>query len=393
MQNSFSIILLSFSAQAQQKPIDLDSAITIALANHPNIKAANLEVEKNQSLQNLKYNLGNTDITYQGDGLVDKQFGQQVNQIGVVQNFPSPSITKANNKLQDELAIQSTLSNQQTVNELKWKVKQLYFEIQYNKELEKLYTNLSETYSDYYDKAKVRVEVGQANSIEALTLKAKWNEYQLLLRQIKIQLDNLNTKFQLTLNSKEPVTTKESLAVFNYSNSLDTNSNIFLQQSKQNIAIESTKVQVLKSDLKPSFNIGYSAQNYYSGGWFNAAQAGVSIPLFNGQTKKRVEAQKIQIDIANYQYQSKVLAINQELSEAESTILLYNEGVQFYKEQLQTINPEIVRIAQLNYQEGELSYLELLNTLQLMATNNKNYWEQIIAYNKAVVDYQFLTNQ
>lgn len=384
---------LSFSAQAQQKPIDLDSAITMAIANHPNIKAANLDVEKNQSLQNLKYNLGSTVISYQGDGLVDKQFGQQVNQIGVVQNFPSPSITKANNKLQDELAIQSTLSNQQTVNELKWKVKQLYFEIQYNKELEKLYTNLSETYSDYYDKAKVRVEVGQANSIEALTLKAKWNEYQLLLRQIKIQLDNLNTKFQLTLNSKEPVTTKESLAVFNYSNSLDTNSNIFLQQSKQNIAIESTKVQVLKSDLKPSFNIGYSAQNYYSGGWFNAAQAGVSIPLFNGQTKKRVEAQKIQIDIANYQYQSKVLAINQELSEAESTILLYNEGVQFYKEQLQTINPEIVRIAQLNYQEGELSYLELLNTLQLMATNNKNYWEQIIAYNKAVVDYQFLTNQ
>ena len=73
--------------------------------------------------------------------------------------------------------------------------------------------------------------------------------------------------------------------------------------------------------------------------------------------------------------------------------MLYNEGVQFYKEQLQTINPEIVRIAQLNYQAGELSYLELLNTLQLMATNNKNYWEQIIAYNKAVVDYQFLTNQ
>ena len=150
---------------------------------------------------------------------------------------------------------------------------------------------------------------------------------------------------------------------------------------------------MLKSDLKPSFNIGYAAQNFYEGGWLNAVQAGVSIPLFNGQTKKRVEAQKIQIDIANYQYQSKVLAINQELSEAESTILLYNEGVQFYKEQLQTINPEIVRIAQLNYQAGELSYLELLNTLQLMATNNKNYWEQIIAYNKAVVDYQFLTNQ
>ena len=384
---------LSFSANAQQNQIDLDSAITIAMANNPTIKAANLEVDKNQSLQNLQYNLGNTAITYKGGGLVDKQFGQQVNQIGVVQNFPSPRITKANNKLQDELVVQSELSNQLTVNELKWKVKQLYFEIQYKKELEKLYAHLSETYADYYNKAKVRVEVGEANAIESLTLKAKWNEYQLLLRQVKIQLNNLDKKFQLLLNTDDLVTTKDTLIALKYNNQLDTNSNIFLQQSKQNIAIETSKVNVLKSDLKPSFNVGYAAQKYYEGGWLNAVQAGVSLPIFNGQTKKRMQAQKIQISIANYEYESKVLSINQELIEAESTIQLYNQGVQFYKEQLQTINPEMVRITQLNYQAGELSYLELLNTLQLMATNNKNYWGQIIAYNKAVVDYQFLTNQ
>ena len=106
-----------------------------------------------------------------------------------------------------------------------------------------------------------------------------------------------------------------------------------------------------------------------------------------------MEAQKIQSTIADYEYQGKVLAITQELSEAESTILLYMEGMQYYKEQLQTINPEILRITKLNYQAGELTYLELLNTLQLMATNNQNYWEQLVAYNKAVTDYQFLTNQ
>jgi cobalt-zinc-cadmium resistance protein CzcA len=90
---------LSFSAQAQEQALDLDSAISMAITNHPNLKAASLEVEKNKSLQNLKYNLGTTDISYQGDGLVDRQFGQQVNQFGVVQNFPSPGITKAQNKL------------------------------------------------------------------------------------------------------------------------------------------------------------------------------------------------------------------------------------------------------------------------------------------------------
>ena len=384
---------LSITAQAQYQQIGLDSAMSIAFANHPNIKAANLEVEKNQSLQNLKYNLGTSDISYQGNGLVDEQFGQQVNQIGIIQNFPSPSITRANNKLQDEIAKQSTFSKQLTENELKWKVQQLYFQIQYVNELVKLYTNLSETYSNYYEKAKVRVEVGAANPIEALTLKAKWKEYLLLLKQVNIQRDNLNIEFKLLLNTDIAFTAQDSLSVLDYSNSFNLDSNIFLKQSKNNIAVEIAKADLLKSDLKPSFNIGYAAQNYYQGGWLNAVQAGVSIPLFNGQTKKRVDAQRIQIDIANYQYESKVIAINQELLKAETDILLYYEGVQFYQDQLLTINPEVIRIARLNYEAGEFSYLELLNTLQLLATNSINYWGQIISYNKAVVDFQFLTNQ
>lgn len=383
----------SFSSIAQETPINVEDAITIAIDNHPMIKASTLEVEKNQSLQNLKYNLGNTDITYQGDGLVDKKYGQQVNQFGIVQNFPSLSATKASNKLQDELVLQSDLKNQQTINEIKWKVKQIYFQIQYNKELVKLYKDLSKTYLSFYNQAKIRVEVGEANAIEVLTLKAKWKEYQLLLEQVSIQLKNLHENFKLSLNSNESFTTTGNFEMLNNTNQLDSISILSLEQSKQNVAIETAKVKVLKSTTKPSFNIGYAAQNYFDGGWLNAVQAGISIPLFNSQIKKQIEAQKLEINIAEYQYQSKNLAIKQELSNAKSTIFLYKKGVQFYKEQLETINPEIVRISELNYKAGEISYIELLNTLQLMATNSENYWDQIAAYNKSVTDYQFLTNQ
>ena len=51
------------------------------------------------------------------------------------------------------------------------------------------------------------------------------------------------------------------------------------------------------------------------------------------------------------------------------------------------------RISELNYQAGEISYLELLNTLNLLAKNNKSYWEQVLAHNKAGALYQFLANQ
>jgi cobalt-zinc-cadmium resistance protein CzcA len=310
----------SFSVQAQQQALNLDSAIAMAINNHPNIKAAGLDVEKNKSLQNLKYNLGATDISYQGEGLADNQFGQQLNQIGIVQNFPSPGITKAQNKLQDAYTSQSSTQQQITENELKWKVKQLYFEIQYKKELEKLYRNLSSTYKEYHRKATVRVQAGAANRIEVLTLQSKWSEYELLLNQVKIEIANLNKRFQLLLNTKESITTTDSLSVANYSTQIDSTTNPLLLKSQQEIAIEKAKVDAMKAELKPNFNVGYAAQYFNEGGWLSSPQVGVSIPLFNGQAKKRIEAQKMQIDIGSYQYQSQLLQFNQDQLEIQNTL-------------------------------------------------------------------------
>ena len=115
------------SSTAQDQILTLDEAIQMAVSNHPKLKAASLDIEKNQSLQNLKYNLGNTDISYQGDGLFDTDFGQQVNQIGIVQKIPHPGVNKAQNKMQDAYALQSVTQKELSENEVEWNVKQLYF--------------------------------------------------------------------------------------------------------------------------------------------------------------------------------------------------------------------------------------------------------------------------
>lgn len=394
--NTMSIILcvaaLS-SVNAQESLIDLEAAIEIAVNNHPDMKIAEVEVTKNQSLNDLKYNLGNTEISYQGDGLFDRDFGQQVNQLGIVQNVPHPNVTKTQNKLQDAYSKQSNTKVQLTENELKWKVKQMYFEIQYKNENKKLYTDLVDAYSEYVDKAEVRVKAGAANRLESLTLKSKWQEYQLLLSQVTLELDNMKKQFQLLLNTSEQVAPEDSLNAIVFSPKLDHENNLLLIQSQQALAIESAKVEVLESALKPNFTVGYAVQKFYEGGWLSAAEVGVSLPLFKGQAKKRIEAQKMQVDIGNYKYESRLLSFNQERLQLESIIELYKNGITFYEDQMNGINTEILKISNLNYQAGKLSYLELLNTLQLFSTNSKNYWEQILGYNKAVSDYQYLTNQ
>ncbi|MBR9922684.1 MAG: CusA/CzcA family heavy metal efflux RND transporter [Bacteroidetes bacterium] len=384
------LLLFSLPTEAQQRPITIDEAVEIAVQNHPSIRAANLQIEQGQSLQNLPYALGTTDFSYQGDGLF-RENGQRVNQIGVVQNIPNPASVKAQNAFQNEQVKRQFLQKQLTEKELTLQVKQIYLELQQRKELSELYKQLIQTYGQYFQMATVRVETGEANPIEKLTIQSSLNEYQLLLNQAVLEIGNLEKQLANLLNTTEAITATDSLVMIPFVLTDSLNS-FQIQIANQEIQIEQANIDLLKATLKPDFNIGYSTQNYFDGGWLHGLQAGVQIPLFNKPTKQKIAAQKLQTEVARANLETKKQQINQELLSIENAIQLYEAGVNYYQEQLELINPEMERISDLNYEAGEITYLELLNILNISAKNQVSYWEQVLAHNKVVMLYQFFSN-
>ncbi|GGF80111.1 CusA/CzcA family heavy metal efflux RND transporter [Wenyingzhuangia marina] len=382
---------LGISSQAQEKSISLEDAVQIALKNHPKIKAGSLEVSKNESLQNVTYNLGNTSIGYKGDGLFVKN-NQQVNQIEVSQNFNNIGISKANNRLQNEITQQSTLDQLLIISEVSYQVKQTFYQFQHQKKLQNMYAKLVKAYQKYSNIANARVNAGASNPMEAYTLSSKLKEYELLIKQLRLETENSKKQLQSFLNSEVAFCPnnnfKKATLEFNDSTQL-----VWLEKSKQNIAIAQAKMKVSKTQLNPSFSIGYAAQNYVQGGWLNGISGGISIPLFNNQTKRKIKAQELDVEIAKNKYKSDALVFNQEINKAKNQVLSYQQGVEFYESQVKNVNPEMIRIAELNYQAGEITYLELLNTLQIVSSNEQKYWNQLLAYNQAVAYYQFITNQ
>lgn len=385
------LLCLGGTTQAQQRSITMGEAVEIAIANNPSVRAANLQIQQGQSLQNLEYNLGTTDISYQGEGLF-RENGQRVNQLGVVQNIPNPAALRAQNGLQNEQVVQSVLRKQLTEKELQLQVQQNYLDLQHRKELRQLYGRLIQLYQQYVQVAKVRVDVGEANRIEMLTIQSSLNEYRLLFKQVDIEIANLEKQLSGLLNTDSLYTSTDSLIVipFTKKDSVTTISTLLVSQS---IMIEEAQIEVLKARMKPDFTVGYALQNYFDGGILHGLQGGVQLPLFNKQAKKKITSQRLKVEVAQADLLAERWRSNQELMMAENTIELYAEGVRFYREQLLTLNPEVERISKINYQSGEISYLELLNTLNLLYKNNEQYWEQVLLHNKAVVLYQFLSNQ
>ena len=384
------LLFFSLSAEAQQRPVTMDEAVEMAIQNHPAIRAADLQIQQRESLKDLPYSLGDTEISYQGDGLF-RENGQRVNQIGVVQNIPNPASVKAQNALQNEVIKQSYLGKELTKRELILEVKQTYLELQQRKELQQLYEQLIQTYEQYSQMATVRAEVGTANNIEKLTIQSTLNEYRLLLNQFILEIGNLEKQLANLLNTDQSVTSTDSLTMITFS-ARDSLNSLQVQIANQNIQIEQANVELLKTDLKPDFNIGYATQRFTEDGWLHGLQAGISIPIFNSHIKRKISAQELQVEVQRTQLDVKMRQVNQELLAIENAIQLYEAGANYYQEQLEIINPELVRISDLNYEAGEISYLELLNTLNISVKNQISFWEQVLAHNKAVVLHQFFTN-
>jgi len=385
------LFLFSVSGKAQQQSLTMKEAAEIAVQNHPLIHTADLQIQQSESLKDLPYSLGDTEINYQGDGLFRKN-GQQVNQVGVVQNIPNPSAIKAKNALQNEVVKQYYLDKELTKNGLILQVKQIYLDLQQRKELQQLYKELIQTYEQYLQIATVRVNVGEANRIEKLTIQSKLNEYLLLFNQSVLEIESIEKQLTSLLNMDQLVTSTDTLEMIAFS-SRDSLNSLQVQLANQNILTEQANVALIKTSLKPDFHLGYSSQNYFDGGWLHGLQAGARIPIFNNHIKRQIDAQELQVQVQVQQLVAQKQQLHQQLLAIENAIQLYRSGADYYQEQLKVINPEIVRISSLNYEAGEISYLELLNTLDIVVKNQILFWEQVLAHNKEVVLYQYFTNQ
>ncbi len=376
---------------AQPRAISLDEALELAVQNHPSLRAAQLQIQQHEALRNLPYSLGKTEISYQGEGLF-RENGQRVNQFGVLQNIPNLAATKAQNALQEELLAKSQISQEWTESALKRTVRKQYYELQYQKELAALYEEFTTLYQQYLNIAVARVGAGEANKMEELTLQSTLREYELLLKQTRMEVSSLEKQLQVLLQTEELITTSDSFSFKPYI-ATDSSAALALELARQNIEVEQANISILKATTKPGFKVGYAAQNYFEGGWLSGLQAGIQIPLFNRPVKQKIEAQQLMIESTRAGLEAAEVDFAQQRLQQLNTISRYAEGVRFYQEQIQSINPELERVSSLNYRAGTISYLELLNTLKLLAEQEQKYWGQVLAHQQAVTDYLYLFNQ
>ncbi|MFI5192484.1 MAG: CusA/CzcA family heavy metal efflux RND transporter [Chitinophagales bacterium] len=397
------LVLLMTNVATAQAPISLQAAMDSAVKNNLSVQSSRLSLQRSQQLIGSARDIPKTNIL--GD------YGQ-INSIkndtrfSISQTISFPTVYTRQRSLLQAEAEKGTTEVNLTQVRIKGQVKQLYYDILVLQEKERLLLYADSIYAEFLKKATLRFQKGETNLLEKTVSETQRRQINIQLQQLKSDLLIAVRDFNTVLNTKQQFTPgmqgiKLQVLALTDNRNLDQSAGLKVHQ--QDILIFQRNLEFQKSKLSPDLMIGYNNQSivgfqnvggtdkyYGSGRRFNSVQAGISVPLFPGAQNSRIKTAKTQILEAQ---------VNFELAKQQLTTIYLNT-VDQYNVQLQSVaayeagllkNSEtIFAIANLQYQNGEINYLEWVMVINQAIVVKSNYVDAVQQLNQSAVRLETL---
>ncbi|WP_284653212.1 CusA/CzcA family heavy metal efflux RND transporter [Flavobacterium terrisoli] len=396
------------TAQTTNPPLTLSQAIEEGVKNNREMSVANLDVSYQKQQKKAAVEIPKTELTgmfgqYNSFEKNDKNFA-------VSQTIPFPTTFAANAALGKAMIRSSELKLNVTKNELIYRIKQAYINLEYLYARQALLTKQDSIFSGFYKSAKLRYEAGESTLLEQSTAEAQRNETRNILQQDKANIVIYLAQLQALLGRSEPVTIAYSkfepgdyLLTADLSASGSNPGLAFLQQQ---IEVATQEKRVQRSRALPDLTFGYFNQSLIgsptsasgtqiatSADRFQGFQAGISIPVFYGYYRSRVKAAEINKQIAKKTLEGQQIGLKGEYEQAVQEYIKNKTSIDYYKSSGLPNADLLLSKSESAYKNGDISYAENLLNLKTATSIQENYLYAILQHNLSISLLEFLSGK
>lgn len=386
------LLLVPFSGHAQEQSLNFEEIRLMALENNAGLKAASLKVKEADALVGSAFSFDKTEIYYSYDEnnlALNEQplrvFGIQQNLLFPTRYFAGKKVGKANFKMENSsYEVRKQLLEQE--------VASVYYQLQYEREKEKVYGYLDSLYEKFAHGAKRRFELGETNYLEKITAQAKQKELRTIYAQVREDVVLTNEKLRKVVQSEAvfEVTTVPLQKLELLATDMEDNAGIDYYENRKSFF--QAKSSLEKQQLLPDINLSYF-QGTNSGLNDNlyGYHFGLKIPLLFSGNASKIKAAKIAKEMAieeTKDYKSRLGAKRQQLI---SGLKKYQEALSYYEGEGQNLSDEILKTATLSYQSGEIDFFQYIQSLENAYGITLAYLENLNAYNQTVIAINYLT--
>ncbi|MCU4157214.1 CusA/CzcA family heavy metal efflux RND transporter [Carboxylicivirga sp. A043] len=399
IRNGTSVLLLvtlattSLMAQDKEKnEVSLQMAIDLAIENNKQLSAYRLRIDESKQLASTAYDIDKTQLYYDRDENNIAANGHPLYVLGVEQSFRFPTVygvqKKANN-IETQL-VEKEYEKQFL--QLTKEVTQAYYAVVYYQNKRQVLLRVDSVYANFSSNAKARFAQGDIGNVEKLNALAKHQRVSLLLKQINYDLAVAETQLSdlVMIDSAlyVPFQALPTLQIKAYRPEQSmVLAGIVQQQQHQNAML-----RVERHKLLPDLSIGYysGTNNYADAGQYSGVYVGVSIPLFFGGQKARINARKIGLDINEKMQEYYRRNLASRYKNLLTELLKYQESITFFEETGRELSLTMIKTAQRSYELGEMDAMQFIMTMENALELVQDYYENIYQYNHLVLEINYL---
>ena len=395
-----------FDASIPGEKMTLQQCFQLADRQNLALQSGRKAVEKAQVMQGTAWDLDKTEIAFSQN---PASSGDTDNGLTFSQSIEFPTVyTARRGQLKAETQAEKSRLNV-TSQQLRLEIANVYYAMLYQTHRLQILQQQDSVIQRYCDVAGKRYKAGEARQLEFLSADRMRNDNRLEMTKVKNEAENLQTALMALLNTTTPVVpAADNLvisqrspvnAAFNYQQTADA------QYQKDLISALDQEVKCAKTGYAPSLSLALRSQllidswdpyhinrQRFTEGNFFGFEVTVGVPLFYGATKAKVKAAQKDREVA-------LLAMQQEQREKERD---YKQGynrlqnaikrMEYYSGENMAKAKDIERLSTLEYENGEISYVEYASALQEAIDMRLKQAEVVNEYNEAVLALMALNN-
>ena len=384
--------------------LTLQDAIRQATENNLNVRSSAYQVERRHALKGTTWDIGKTNLDYEYGQL--NSFRND-NGITVSQTFAFPTVYANQHKLASANVKSSEIDLSVTTNQIVNQVKKTWWQLVFFKSKLRLLQYQDTLYSGFHKAASLRAETGETNKLERISAESQSLEIKNQLKQTQIDIEIYLKRLQTLLNTRQPITIADT-ALVKLDLSFTTDSmaimaNPSMALSLQQIEVANMETKVEKAKLLPDFTLGYfnqsivgtqdvngSPRHYSTGDRFTGLKAGIAIPLWFKPNTSKIEASKINCQIAQTNAEYFKSALRGEFDALLQEFGKYKSSIDYYEQSALPQADLIISHSTKSYRSGDMDYLDYSQSLSPALLVKNNYLETLNQYNQSILSLEFI---
>ena len=166
-----------------------------------------------------------------------------------------------------------------------------------------------------------------------------------------------------------------------------------LAAAAQNVALSQSGISLVRARRTPALTVGYQNQAFENSALKYRFQFGMSLPIWFWTYRSQLQAATARSQAAGYQLQAQRLELSSQYQQALADTRKFSASLGYYEQTGLPQSRAIISQSQRLFRAGEVSYLQLIMSLNQAFAIQNTYLTTIRDYRQALIELNYLRGE